>query len=443
MKKVAIITLGCPKNTIDSEFILNKLESHNYEITDNINEANIIVINTCAFIEDAKKESIDVIWEMTKYKNYGKCEILIIAGCLAERYGKELMEEIEEVDGILGTGDIEKVLDLIENIRNGQRSIFRGNIDKNYIEFKRTTNSNSVTSYIKISEGCDKYCSYCIIPKLRGKYRSREISSIVNEANRLVDGGTREIILIAQDTSRYGIDLYGEYKLPELLYELNKIQKLEWIRILYLYPDNLDSEIIRSIKENDKVVKYVDIPLQHISNKILKKMNRDTNKEDIIRLINTLRKEIPNIVIRTTLMVGFPGETDEDFIDLYKFVESMKLDKVGVFSYSREEDTPAYYFENQVNEETKTYRRNKIMELQQGISYSINKHKIGETYKTLVEEYFDKNVYIGRTYMDSPDIDGIVYINSNEELKLGEFKNVKITDCLEYDLIGEIDYEFS
>lgn len=443
MKKVAIITLGCPKNTIDSEFILNKLESHNYEITDNINEANIIIINTCAFIEDAKKESIDVIWEMTKYKNYGKCEILIIVGCLAERYGKELMEEIEEVDGILGTGDIEKVLDLIENIRNGQRSIFRGNIDKDYIEFKRTTNPNSVTSYIKISEGCDKYCSYCIIPKLRGKYRSREISSIVNEANRLVDGGTREIILIAQDTSRYGIDLYGEYKLPELLYELNKIQKLEWIRILYLYPDNLDSEIIRSIKENDKVVKYVDIPLQHISNKILKKMNRDTNKEDIIRLINTLRKEIPNIVIRTTLMVGFPGETDEDFIDLYKFVESIKLDKVGVFSYSREEDTPAYYFENQVDEETKTYRRNKIMELQQGISYSINKHKIGETYKTLVEEYFDKNVYMGRTYMDSPDIDGIVYINSNEELKLGEFKNVKITDCLEYDLIGEIDYEFS
>lgn len=443
MKKVAIITLGCPKNTIDSEFILNKLESHNYEITDNINEANIIIINTCAFIEDAKKESIDVIWEMTKYKNYGKCEILIIVGCLAERYGKELMEEIEEVDGILGTGDIEKVLDLIENIRNGQRSIFRGNIDKDYIEFKRTTNPNSVTSYIKISEGCDKYCSYCIIPKLRGKYRSREISSIVNEANRLVDGGTREIILIAQDTSRYGIDLYGEYKLPELLYELNKIQKLEWIRILYLYPDNLDSEIIRSIKENDKVVKYVDIPLQHISNKILKKMNRDTNKEDIIRLINTLRKEIPDIVIRTTLMVGFPGETDEDFIDLYKFVESIKLDKVGVFSYSREEDTPAYYFENQVDEETKTYRRNKIMELQQGISYSINKHKIGETYKTLVEEYFDKNVYMGRTYMDSPDIDGIVYINSNEELKLGEFKNVKITDCLEYDLIGEIDYEFS
>lgn len=443
MKKVAIITLGCPKNTIDSEFISNKLESHNYEITDNINEANIIVINTCAFIEDAKKESIDVIWEMTKYKKHGKCEILIIAGCLAERYGKELMEEIEEVDGILGTGDIEKVLDLIENISHGQRSIFRGNIDKDYIEFKRTTNPNSVTSYIKISEGCDKYCSYCIIPKLRGKYRSREISSIVNEANRLVDEGTREIILIAQDTSRYGIDLYGEYKLPELLYELNKIQKLEWIRILYLYPDNLDNEIIRSIKENDKVVKYVDIPLQHISNKILKKMNRDTNKEDIIRLINTLRKEIPDIVIRTTLMVGFPGETDEDFIDLYKFVENMKLDKVGVFSYSREEDTPAYYFENQVDEETKTYRRNKIMELQQGISYSINKHKIGKTYKTLVEEHFDKNVYIGRTYMDSPDIDGIVYINSNEELKLGEFKNVKITDCLEYDLIGEIDYEFS
>ena len=419
MKNISIVTLGCSKNEIDSELMMGILQTSNYKITNYLDEADVIVINTCGFIEAAKEESIETIWEMTRYKREGKCKYLILAGCLAERYYKELLQEIDEVDGIIGTGNIKDIVNLIMRLENGEsKLVFTKNINEEYLEEIRRQNFRT-TEYVKISEGCNNYCTYCIIPKLRGKYRSRKIEDIVKEVQYLVENGVKEVILIGQNTADYGIDIYGEYKLSNLLDRLNEIEDLKWIRILYLYPDHFDEKLIESIKNNDKVLKYLDIPLQHINNDILRRMNRRTTKEKIIDLIDTLRKEIPDIIIRTTFIVGFPGEDEASFNELYEFVKDTRLDKVGVFAYSREEGTPAYNFNNQVDEETKNYMRDKIMELQSIISYELNKEKIGKTYEVLIEGIEDEGLYVGRTYMDSPDIDGVYYVKTSEELQVG------------------------
>lgn len=435
--KISIITLGCPKNEIDSELMVGILKNQNYRITNALDKADIILINTCGFIDSAKEESIETILEMAKYKEYN-CKYLILAGCLAERYSKELMEEIDEIDGIIGTGNIKDVVNIIERLKRGERKvILNKNINEEYLE-QISRLSFRKTEYVKISEGCNNFCTYCIIPKLRGKYRSRKMENIISEVNYLVNNGVREIILIGQNIADYGIDLYGDYKLWELLDKLNSIEKLKWIRLYYLYPDNIDKKLIDSIKNNNKVVKYVDIPLQHINNEILKRMNRRITKDKVTNLIKYLRQEIPEIIIRTTFIVGFPGEDDKKFNELYDFIKEIKFDKLGVFCYSREEGTPAYHFDNQVDEDIKEYRRSKIMEAQAYISYNLNKEKIGNIYEVLIEDIEQEGLYVGRTYMDGPEIDGVYFVKSSKKLKLGEFVKARTIDCLEYDLIGEI-----
>jgi ribosomal protein S12 methylthiotransferase len=438
LKKISMITLGCSKNEIDSELMISILTDNNYTVANSLDEAEIIIVNTCGFIDKAKEESIETIWEMTKYKVEGNCKYLILSGCLAERYAQELMDEITDIDAVVGPGNIKEISSIIKELEMENQKIKKtGNIDTDYLEEVNRINFNT-TEYVRISEGCDNFCTYCIIPKLRGKHRSRKIEDIFKEVENLANNGTKEIILIGQNTSDYGIDLYGKYSLYKLLDRLNSINGISWIRVLYLYPDNFNDKLIKSIKNNEKVVKYVDIPLQHISNNVLKRMNRKTSKEDIISLINKLRQEIPGIVIRTTFIVGFPGETEEEFNELYTFIKDIKFDRLGVFAYSREEDTPAYNLPDQVSEEVKEMRKDKIMMLQQNISEEIMSDKIGNVFNVLVEELSEENSYIGRTYMDSPDIDGIVYINSSQDIDLGNFVTVKITDSLEYDLIGEV-----
>lgn len=436
--KVFLITLGCSKNEIDSELMIGLLKRSNYILSSSLEDADIIIVNTCGFIKAAKEESIETIWEITEYKNIGKCKYIILAGCLAERYSEELLDEIDEIDGIIGTGNIGEIDKLIKRLEKGERKIkITENINESYLE-NVERQSFRTTEYVKISEGCDNHCSYCIIPKLRGKHRSRKIEDIMDEVKYLVDNGVKEVILIGQNITDYGIDLYGEYRLYELLDNLNNIEGLKWIRLHYLYPDNISPRLIHSIKNNEKVVKYLDIPLQHINNEILKKMNRRTTKEEIENLIYRLRKEIPEIILRTTFIVGFPGEDDAKFEELYQFVEKIKFDRLGVFTYSREEGTPAYNFPNQLDEKIKEDRRNAIMELQQKISYHLNKKKVGNIYEVLIEEENGDGIYIGRSYMDSPEIDGIIYIRSDKALQTGDFIKVLITDCLEYDLIGEM-----
>lgn len=435
--KISIVTLGCSKNEIDSELMMSLLKNNNYLEAKSLYDSDIIIVNTCGFIEKAKEESIETIWEMTKYKNEGRCKYLILAGCLAERYSQELMDEISDIDAIIGTGNINDISSVIKDLQKQSTRIKKvGNININYLEDISRISFNN-TEYVRISEGCNNFCTYCIIPKLRGKHRSRRIEDIVREVEYLSVNGVKEIILIGQNTSDYGIDLYGNYRLNELVDKLNNIEGINWIRILYLYPDNFTDDLIKSIKDNEKVVKYVDIPLQHISNEVLRKMNRNTTKEDIKSLINKLRNEIPDIIIRTTFIVGFPGETEKDFDELYDFIEEIKFDKLGVFTYSKEEDTPAYNLPNQISDSIKEVRRDKIMELQKNISQTILSNKVGKNFTVLVEEIVDNTTYIGRSYMDSPDIDGIVYINSSNNIKIGDFVKVNINDYMEYDLIGE------
>lgn len=437
---VYIVTLGCSKNEVDSELMLGILDKEKFEIAEGLEDANIIIVNTCGFIESAKEESIETIWDMTRYKNEGSCKYLLLAGCLAQRYSKELLEEIEEIDGIIGTGNIKDLNSILENINETNKIVKIEDINNVYLENVQRINFSS-SAYVRVSEGCDNYCTYCIIPKLRGKHRSRKMEDIISEVEHLAANGVKEIILIAQNTSDYGIDLYGEYSLYKLLDKLNEIKDIKWIRLLYLYPDHFSDELINSIKNNTKVLNYVDIPLQHVNDSILKRMNRRTSKEDIISLIEKLRKEIPDIIIRTTFIVGFPGETDDEFKELYDFIQDIKFDKLGVFTYSKEENTSAYDMPNHIDEEIKEIRMDKIMELQKNISENIMASKIGNTYEVLIEEYIDDNIYAGRTYMDSPEIDGIVYVNTDTDVNIGDFVNVKITEYLEYDLIGELIYE--
>lgn len=441
--KVGIISLGCDKNRIDTEIILGTLSSK-YEITNNPNVADIIIVNTCGFIEKSKQESIDTILEMAEYKEKHNCKILVATGCLTQRYGKELLELMPEIDIILGVNDYNILLKSIDEFISTGKKIINCN-ESNLIinEGSRVLTTDKESAYIRIAEGCDNFCTYCIIPKIRGKYRSRKIESVLDEAKLLASNGVKEIILVAQDTTRYGIDLYGKKMLSSLLKEISLIEGIQWIRVLYCYPEEITEDLIDEIASNDKVCNYLDIPIQHISNNILKKMGRKTTKESILNTIECLRKRIPDITLRTSLIVGFPGETKEDFQELEGFLNEYRLDNVGVFCYSQEDGTPAAIMKDQIDEEIKSAREKELMKIQQKISKDINVAKIGLVIDTLIESENDK-YYIGRTQYMAPEIDGLVYILKNDNLfKKGDIVPVSITESLEYDLIGVVKHEFS
>ncbi|WP_302632659.1 30S ribosomal protein S12 methylthiotransferase RimO [uncultured Clostridium sp.] len=440
--KVGMVSLGCDKNRVDSELILGSINKF-YEITNNPKEAEIIIINTCGFIESAKQESIDTILEMAEYKKTHKCKMIIATGCLTQRYGDELLELIPEIDILMGVNDYMKLHKLIVDfIKTEQRVSSTTYKDEGVNEGERILTTNSHTAYLRIAEGCNNFCTYCIIPKIRGKFRSRSKESILAEATSLVNQGVKEIILIAQDLTNYGEDLYGKNELHVLINEISNIKGLEWIRLLYCYPEEITDELIEVIANNPKVMKYLDLPIQHISNNILKMMARKTNKETIIGKINLLREKVPGITLRTSLIVGFPGETEEDFNELCRFLKNYKLDNVGVFTYSQEEGTAAAKLPNQVDEDVKIKRKEKLMSIQRGIVKDLNKLKIGNIYDTIIDgstgEY-----YIGRNYEMAPEIDGLIYITKGKVLKKGDIIKVKITNIMEYDLVGDVWNESS
>lgn len=434
MKKIALISHGCAKNLVDSELMLGTLAQNGYEITLNEDESDIVIINTCSFIHDAEKESVDSILEMI---NEGKK--VIIAGCLAQKHGDELKKAIPEISGMIGATDFGKIVDVIKSIENGEEYVQEVNETPEY-NYPETVTRQQITvgssSYIKIADGCNYRCGYCIIPYLRGDYRSRKMENIIAEAKSLVEKGVTEIILIAQDTTGYGIDIYKKPMLPELLRELNKIEGLGWIRIMYAYPTQMKDDLLDAIAECDKVVKYIDIPLQHSHPDMLKRMNRPAF--DYREMIENIRKRIPNVAIRTAFIVGYPGETEEEFEHLYKFIKDMKFNKLGVFEYSREKGTPSYNMKPQISKKVMKERRNKLMELQQGISKSINESFIGKTMPCIIESFTDEGYVVARTQNDAPEVDGVVYIKTDEPLVPGDIENVKIVDCDEYDLIGEV-----
>lgn len=445
MRKVLFISLGCDKNLADSEEMLGMLVENGYTLTNDETEAEVIVVNTCAFIHDAKEESINSILEMARYKTEGVLKALLVTGCLAQRYKEEIIEEIPEVDAVLGTtsfGDIIKALD----------KVFEG---KRYLEFKdinalteiskkRVLTTGGYYGYLKIAEGCDKRCTYCIIPKLRGNYRSIPMEQLISQAEYLAEQGVRELILVAQETTVYGKDIYQEKCLHKLLKELCKIPGIQWIRILYCYPEEIYPELIQTMKEEKKICHYLDLPIQHCSDKILKKMGRRTTKQELIDIVTLLRKEIPDIVLRTTLITGFPGETEEDHEELMEFIDTMEFDRLGVFTYSAEEDTPAANMPNQIEEEVKQDRQAELMELQQEISIDKGNDKIGTCVEVMIEgKVADENAYVGRTYGDAPNVDGYIFINTDTELMSGDFARVRVTGALEYDLIGELENEYT
>lgn len=433
--KFGVVNLGCDKNRIDAEIIINSLKSR-YEVVRDENEADILLINTCGFIESSKQESIDTILEMAKFKE-GNCKVLVATGCLTQRYGSELLELIPELDIILGVNDYDKLHQCIEkSLATGEKSCITSYSDTNINIGSREVTTGGTTAYLRISEGCNNVCAYCAIPKIRGRYRSRDMEDILKEAKELALNGYKEIILVAQDTTNYGVDLYGEKSLHLLLKELGKIKSIKWIRLLYCYAEELTDAAIEEIAANDKVCKYIDIPLQHISDDVLKGMRRKGRRRIITENIGKLRKAVPNITIRTTFIVGFPGETEENFEELLSFVKETKFDKLGVFTYSQEDGTVAADMEGQIEEEVKVERMDAIMVAQQLISSDINKSKIGREYEVLIESK-EKGRYVGRNLEMAPEIDGEVYVKGND-LSIGTFAKVKITDALEYDLIGEV-----
>lgn len=433
--KFGVINLGCDKNRIDAEIIINSLK-RKYELVNDENKADILLINTCGFIESSKQESIDTILEMARFKD-GQCKVLVATGCLTQRYGKELLDLIPELDIILGVNDYDKLHQCIEkSLATGEKSCITSYSDTNINIGSREVTTGGTTAYLRISEGCNNVCAYCAIPKIRGRYRSRDMEDILKEAKELALNGYKEIILVAQDTTNYGVDLYGEKTLHVLLKELGKIKSIKWIRLLYCYAEELTDAVIEEIAANDKVCKYIDIPLQHISDDVLKGMRRKGRRKIIEDNINKLRKAVPNITIRTTFIVGFPGETEENFEELLNFVKETRFDKLGVFTYSQEEGTVAAEMEDQIEEEVKVQRMDSIMMTQQLISAEINKNKIGREYDVLIESK-GKGQYIGRNSEMAPEIDGEVYVKGNN-LVVGTFVKVKITDAMEYDLVGEI-----
>lgn len=437
MNNVHIVTLGCSKNDVDSSMMYSLLDKNKYQMVNEPSQADILIVNTCGFIDAAKEESIDTILESVEYKNEGRCKKVLLSGCLAQRYPEELIKEIPEIDGIIGTGNIDYINELLDRSLAGDLFIKTDNLNSAYIEGIRKEEVNR-TEYVKISEGCNNNCSYCIIPSLRGKNRSRKIEDIYSEVEYLVSKGAREIILIAQNTTDYGIDLYSKYSLAKLINKISKIEDLKWIRVLYLYPDHFTDDLIEEFKNNDKLVNYVDMPLQHISDDVLKKMNRKTSKEHIIKTLKNLRKSVPDIVIRTTFIVGFPGESDDDFNQLVDFIEDIKFDKLGVFEYSKEEGTRAASLDEQIPDSIKEERKNEIMAIQSEISAEILSKNIGKRLEVLIEEEVDEENYVGRTYMDSPEIDGVTYVHSAKNLEIGSFVQVDVVDSLDYDLVGEI-----
>ncbi|ASW42905.1 30S ribosomal protein S12 methylthiotransferase RimO [Clostridium isatidis] len=440
--KVGMISLGCDKNRVDSELILGTINKF-YEITNDPREADIIIINTCGFIESAKQESINTIIEMAEYKKNHKCKMLIATGCLTQRYGEELLKLMPEIDILMGVNDYMKLHKLILDFIKGERNILSANYsDENINEGERLLTTDKHVAYVRIAEGCDNHCTYCIIPKIRGKFRSRSIESITKEVKQLAANGVKEIILIAQDLTNYGVDIYNGKRLHILVNEISKVEGIEWIRLLYCYPEEITDELIEEIATNDKVVKYLDLPIQHISSKILRMMARKTNKEKVIGIINKLRSSIPNIVLRTSLIVGFPNETEEDFKELEEFLREYKLDNVGVFTYSKEEGTPAAEMDNHISEEIKAERYNKLMEIQKEVVVNLNKLKISKIYDTIIEGRKGK-YFIGRSTEMAPEIDGNILIKTDKVLNKGDIIKVKINETLDYDLIGEVYNEFS
>jgi len=439
--KILFVSLGCDKNLVDSEHMSGLLSKAGYEFTDDETQADIIIINSCCFIKDAKEESIETIFEMARYKEEGQCKALVLAGCLAQRYHEEIKTEIPEVDICIGTTAIDSIVSALDDY-------FKEHKKKEYlkdIDFLAAANAPRNLStmgsyaYLKIAEGCDKHCTYCIIPKVRGNYRSIPMESLLAEARKLVEFGAKELILVAQETTLYGKDLYGEKSLPRLLHELCKIDGLYWIRILYCYPEEITDELIETIRTEEKVCHYLDIPIQHASDNILKRMGRRTNQAELRNMIARLRERIPDICLRTTLITGFPGETQEDHEELMAFVDEMEFDRLGVFTYSAEEDTPAAEFEDQIEEEIKKDRQAEIMELQQEIAFEKAENAVGRTVLAMIEGRLpNENAYAARTYMDAPNVDGLVFVQTSRELMTGDFVKVKITGSYEYDLIGEI-----
>ncbi len=437
---IYFVSLGCDKNLVDSEMMITSLRKNGFVLTDDIEEADVIVVNTCCFIGDAKEESINTLIEMGGYKD-GRCKLLVAAGCLAQRYHNEIKEDIPEVDIIVGTMGYEDLSDKINEALEGT-GVLESLKDIDYLPTPltdRDSMSGGYYAYLKIAEGCDKCCTYCVIPKVRGHYRSVPMDNLIAQAKHLVNNGAKELILVAQETTLYGKDIYGEKSLPKLLDELSKIDELKWIRILYCYPEEITDELIDAIKRNPKVCNYLDMPIQHGADDVLRRMGRWTNREQIENTVSKLRKEIPDIVLRTTLITGFPGETEEDFEQLKEFVEKMQFDRLGVFTYSREEDTPAAEMVEQIEEEIKASRRDEIMQIQQDIAFDKSNSRVGEIYEVMIEGKLpEEGVYIARTYMDAPDVDGYVFIQSDYNFDSGDFVKVEITRSDEYDLIGEI-----
>ncbi len=437
---ILFISLGCDKNLVDSEVMLGLMNEKGYMIVDDETIADVIVVNTCSFIHDAKEESIQTILEMAELKKEGRLKALIVAGCLGQRYQQEILDEIPEVDAVLGTTNYDRIVETVEEALAGNGHVEVADINAlPLVDAKRLVTTGGHFAYLKIAEGCDKHCTYCIIPKLRGNFRSVPMERLIKEAEELAQQGVKELIIVAQETTLYGKDIYGEKSLHKLLKELCKINGIYWIRVLYCYPEEIYDELIQVMKEEKKICNYLDLPIQHASDNILKRMGRRTSRQQLIDLIEKLREEIPDITLRTTLITGFPGETQEDHGALVEFVDEMEFDRLGVFTYSAEENTPAAEMPDQIPEEVKEDRWAEIMELQQEIAFCRAEDMIGREVLVMIEgKVADENAYVGRTYMDAPNVDGLIFINTDEELMSGDFAMVKVTGALEYDLIGEL-----
>ena len=438
--KLLFLSLGCDKNLVDSEVMLGMLTSRGYEVTDDEAEADIIVINTCCFIHDAMEESIQNILEMAEYKKTGKARALIVAGCLAQRYRREILDEIPEVDEVLGTTAIDKIIEAVDHALEGKKEVILSDLNALPLpDTGRVVSTGGHFAYLKIAEGCDKHCTYCIIPKLRGSYRSVPMERLLKEARHLAEQGVKELILVAQETTLYGTDLYGEKSLHRLVKELCGINGIRWIRILYCYPEEITDELIQVMKEEKKVCHYLDLPIQHANDEVLRRMGRRTTRQELTDIVAKLRKEIPDICLRTTLITGFPGETQEQHEELMDFIDEMEFDRLGVFTYSPEEGTPAEKMDGQVDQEIKEERRAELMDLQQEVAFDRAEEMTGKEVLVMIEgRVADENAYVGRTYKDAPNVDGLIFINTDEELASGDFVRAKVTGALDYDLIGEL-----
>lgn len=438
--KILFISLGCDKNLVDSEEMLGLLNSRGYTFTDDETEADVIIINTCCFINDAKEESVQTILEMAEYKKTGKCKALIVTGCMAQRYKQEILDEVSEVDQVLGTTAYEKIVEAVDEALAGSRGVEEKPLS--YLpqtDAKRMVTTGGRYAYLKIAEGCNKCCTYCIIPKLRGRYRSVPMERLIEQAKELAEQGVKELILVAQETTVYGVDLYGKKSLHLLLEQLCRISGLRWIRILYCYPEEIYEDLIQTMKREEKICHYLDLPIQHASDAVLRRMGRRTTRADLEQIVTHLREEIPDIVLRTTLIAGFPGETEEQHQEVMEFIDEMEFDRLGVFTYSQEEDTPAASMPDQIDEETKLNWQEELMELQQEIAFDRAEGRTGSVVTAMIEgKVADEDAYVARTYGDAPNVDGLLFVQTTEELNSGDFVRVRITGAVEYDLIGEL-----